>query len=92
LLRPGQEVVIAADPDKTEAQQMMAALNLNYTPHKVALVKSDQNAQRLAKFAGYTDGLQLVKGKATAHVCKGFACKEATSDVQTMVAHILGKK
>ena len=91
-LRPGQEVVIAADPDKAEAQEMMAALNLNFTPHKVALVKSDQNAERLAKFAGYTDGLQLVKGKATAHVCKGFACKEPTSDVQAMVAHILGKK
>jgi uncharacterized protein YyaL (SSP411 family) len=92
VLRPGQEVVIAADPEKTEAQQMLAALNLNFAPHKVALVKSKQNAQRLAKFAGYTDGLQLVKGKATAHVCKGFACKEPTSDVQTMVAHILGKK
>jgi hypothetical protein len=46
-LRPGQEVVIAADPDKTEARQMLAALNLNFAPHKVALVKSDQNAQRL---------------------------------------------
>jgi uncharacterized protein YyaL (SSP411 family) len=68
------------------------ALNLNFTPNKVTLVKSDQNAERLAKFAGYTDGLQLVKGKATAHVCKGFACKEPTSDVQTMVARILGKK
>ena len=92
FLRPGQEVVIAADPDKTAAQQMLAALNLNFAPHKVALVKSDENAERLAKFAGYTDGLQLVKGKATAHVCKGFACKEPTSDVQAMVAHILGKK
>ncbi|MGW8303621.1 MAG: thioredoxin domain-containing protein [Desulfobacterales bacterium] len=92
VLRPGQEVVIAADPEKAEAQQMLAALNLNFAPHKVALVKSNQNAQRLAKFAGYTDGLQLVKGKATAHVCKGFACKEPTSDVQTMVAHLLGKK
>jgi uncharacterized protein YyaL (SSP411 family) len=91
-LQPGQEVVIAADPDKTGAQEMLAALNLNFTPHKVALVKSDQNAERLAKFAGYTDGLQLVKDKATAHVCKGFACKEPTSDVQAMVAHILGKK
>jgi uncharacterized protein YyaL (SSP411 family) len=91
-LRPGQEVVIAADPDKADAQEMMAALNLNFTPYKVALVKSDQNAERLAKFAGYTDGLQLVKDKATAHVCRGFACKEPTSDVQAMVAHILGKK
>jgi uncharacterized protein YyaL (SSP411 family) len=56
------------------------------------LVKSDQNAARLAKFAGYTDGLQIIKGKATAHVCRGFSCKEPTTDVQTMVDRILGKK
>jgi uncharacterized protein YyaL (SSP411 family) len=91
-LRPGQEVVIAGDPDKTDARQMLAALNLNFAPHKVALVKSDQNAERLAQFAGFTDGLQLVKGKATAHVCKGFACKDPTSDVQSLVKHLLGEK
>ncbi|MGD8880876.1 MAG: thioredoxin domain-containing protein [Desulfobacterales bacterium] len=91
-IRPGQEVVISGEPDKSDARKMLAALNLNFTPNKVTLVKSDQNAERLAKFAGYTDGLQLVEGKATAHVCKGFACKEPTSDVQTMVARILGKK
>ncbi|MGD8962903.1 MAG: thioredoxin domain-containing protein, partial [Desulfobacterales bacterium] len=91
-LRPGQEVVITGDPDKSDAREMLEALNLNYAPHKVALVKSDQNADRLAKFAGFTDGLQIVKGKATVHVCKGFACKEPTSDVQDMVNRLLGKK
>ena len=91
-LRPGQEVVITGDPDKADARQMLAALNLNFAPHKVALVKSDKNAERLAKFAGFTDGLQLVKGKATAHICKGFNCKEPTSDVQDMVDRLLGKK
>jgi hypothetical protein len=91
-LRPGQEVVIAGDPEKADARQMLEALNLNFAPHKVALVKSDQNAERLAKFAGFTDGLQLAKGKATAHICKGFACKEPTSDVQDMVDRLLGKK
>ena len=91
-LRPGQEVVITGDPDKSDARQMLEALNLNFAPHKVALVKSDQNAERLAKFAGFTDGLQLVKGKATAHICKGFACKEPTSNVQDMVDRLLGKK
>lgn len=91
-LRPGREVVIAGDPDKIDARQMLAALNLNFTPNQVALVKSDQNAERLAKFAGYTDGLQLVQGKATAHVCKGFACKEPTSDIQTMIEGILRGK
>jgi uncharacterized protein YyaL (SSP411 family) len=91
-LQPGQEVVITGDPDKADARQMLEALNLNFAPHKVALVKSDQNAERLAKFAGFTDGLQLAKGKATAHICKGFACKEPTSDVQAMVDRLFGKK
>jgi uncharacterized protein YyaL (SSP411 family) len=84
-MRPGQEVVIAGDPDKMDARQMMEALNLNFAPNQVALVKSDQNAKQLAKFAGYTDGLQLVQGKATAHVCEGFSCKEPTTDIQTMI-------
>jgi hypothetical protein len=92
VIQPGQEVVITGDPDKADAQQMLAALNQNFAPHKVALVKSDQNAERLAKFAGFTDGLQLAKGKATAHICKGFACKEPTSNVQDMVDRLLGKK
>jgi uncharacterized protein YyaL (SSP411 family) len=91
-VRPGQEVVISGEPDKSDARKLLAALNLNFTPNKVTLVKSNQNAERLAKFAGYTDGLQLVKGKATAHVCKGFACKEPTTDVQAMVDRILGNK
>jgi hypothetical protein len=91
-LHPGQEVVITGDPDKPDARQMLEALNLNFAPHKVTLVKSDQNAERLARFAGFTDGLQLAKGKATAHICKGFACKEPTSDVQAMVDRLLGKK
>jgi uncharacterized protein YyaL (SSP411 family) len=91
-IRPSQEVVISGEPDKSDLRKLLAALDLNFTPNKVTLVKSDQNAARLAKFAGYTDGLQLVKGKATAHVCKGFACKEPTSDVQVMVEHLLRKK
>ena len=91
-LRPGQEVVITGDPEKADVRQMLAALDLNFAPHKVALVKSDKNAERLAKFAGFTDGLQLVKGKTSAHICKGFACKEPTSDVQDMVDRLLGKK
>jgi uncharacterized protein YyaL (SSP411 family) len=88
-LRPGQEIVIAGEPDGPDTQQLLSALNLNYAPNKVALVKSDQNATRLAKFAGFTDGLQLVKGQTTAHVCRDGACKDSTSDHQAILNHIL---
>ena len=90
-LRPGQEIIIAGEPQSTDTRQLLAALNLNFTPNKVAIVKSDQNAERLAKFAGYTDGLQVIAGRATAHVCRNGSCTDSTTDTQTMVNKIMGK-
>jgi uncharacterized protein YyaL (SSP411 family) len=91
-LRPGQEIIIAGEPQATETRELLSALNLNFTPNKVAIVKSDTNAERLAKFAGYTDGLQVIEGQATAHVCRNGSCTDTTTDTQTMVDKILGKR
>jgi uncharacterized protein YyaL (SSP411 family) len=90
-MHPGQEVIIAGEPQSSDTRQMLAALNLNFTPNKVAIVKSGQNAERLAKFAGYTDGLQVLEGKATAHVCRNGSCTDSTSNTQEMVDRILAK-
>ena len=91
-LRPGQEIIIAGEPQATDTRQLLSALNLNFTPNKVAIVKSDNNAERLAKFAGYTDGLQVIEGQATAHVCRNGSCTDSTTDTQTMVNKIIGKQ
>jgi hypothetical protein len=90
-LRPGQEVIITGQPQAADTRQLLAALNLNFSPNKVAIVKTDQNAERLAKFAGYTDGLQVIEGKATAHVCRDGSCTDSTTDTQIMLDRILGK-
>jgi uncharacterized protein YyaL (SSP411 family) len=91
-LRPGQEIVITGRPEATDTQKLLSALNLDFAPHKVTIVKSDQNAERLAKFAGYTDGLDVVEGQATAHLCRNGSCTGSTSDAQSMVNRILGRK
>ena len=90
-MRPGQEVIITGEPRAADTQNLLAALNLNFSPHKVAIVKSDQNAERLAKFAGFTDGLQVIEGQATAHVCRDGACTDSTSDSRIMLDKILRK-
>ena len=90
-LRPGQDIIIAGELQSTNTRQLLSALNLNFTPNKVAIVKSGTNAERLAKFAGYTDGLQIIEGQATAHVCRNGSCTDSTTDTQTMVDKILGK-
>ena len=88
---PGQDIIITGEPQAMDTRELLAALNLNYTPNKLAMVKSDRNAERLANFAGYTDGLQVVNGQATAHVCRNGACTGSTTDTQAMVDRILGK-
>ncbi len=90
-LSPGQEIIITGEPQAADTRQLLKALNLNYTPNKVAMVKSGVNAQRLAKFAGFTDGLQVLEGQATAHVCRNGSCTDSTTDTRIMVNKILGK-
>jgi uncharacterized protein YyaL (SSP411 family) len=91
-LRPGQDIIIAGELQATNTRQLLSALNLNFTPNKVAIVKSGTNSERLAKFAGYTDGLKVIEGQATAHVCRNGSCTDSTTGTQTMVDKILGKQ
>ena len=91
-LRPGEEIVITGDPQAANTRELLTALNLNYTPNKVAIVKTDQNAEQLNKFAGYTDGLEVLNDRATAHICRNGSCTGSTTDTQTMLEKILAKK
>jgi uncharacterized protein YyaL (SSP411 family) len=91
-LHPGQDIIITGEPQAIDTQQLLSALNHNFTPNKVALVKSDNNAKRLAKFATFTDGLQVIEGKATAHICRNGSCTGSTTDTKTMLDKILGNR
>jgi uncharacterized protein YyaL (SSP411 family) len=84
-----REVVIAGKKNAPDTEDMLAALNRHFSPNKVVLFKTEEKEQALSEIAGFTDGLQIVQGKATAHVCKGFNCKEPTTDLDTMVKKVL---
>ena len=85
----GREVVIAGEPDAADTRKMIAAINKEFSPHKVVMLKSRKHAEKLSRIAGFTDGLQLIEGRATAHMCKNFSCTESTSDFETMVKQVL---
>ena len=91
-LGSGDEIVITGKPHDVGTQKLLSALDLNFAPNKVALLKSDENADRLAKFAGYTDGLQVVAEQATAHLCKGFACQDQTADADSLIKQLMKGK
>jgi uncharacterized protein YyaL (SSP411 family) len=90
-LRPGKDIVIAGEASSPDAKRLLAVLNRTFAPNQLTQFKSGENASRLARFAGYTDGLQFVKGQTAAHLCVGSACTESVPDVQRMIDHIVGK-
>ena len=78
-MRPGEEIVITGESGARDTRELLAALNNNFAPNRVAIVKTEQNAGQLNKFAGYTDGLEVVKGRATAHICRNGSCTGSTT-------------
>jgi uncharacterized protein YyaL (SSP411 family) len=90
-LRPGPDVVVAGEAGTADAQQLLSVLNGSYAPNQVTLLKSAENAHRLARVAGFTDGLDYVQGRTAAHLCVGAACKESVTSVDELIARISGK-
>ena len=91
-LRPGKDVIVTGAADAADTRRLLSALDRSFAPNQVAHLKSGENAGRLAKFAGFTDGLQVVQGQAAAHLCVGSACQESVTDVQDMLDRIIGKQ
>ena len=85
----GREVVIAGEPDAADTKKMLAAINKAFSPHRIVMLKSRKHADKLSRIAAFTDGLQLIEGRATAHMCKNFSCTESTTDFETMVKQVL---
>ena len=89
-LRSGEDLVIAAAGSGAETRALLAALNRHFTPNQVAHLKSEENALRLARFAGFTDGLKVARGETTAHICVGSSCRESVTGTREVLARILG--
>ncbi|MFZ0611387.1 MAG: thioredoxin domain-containing protein [Desulfobacterales bacterium] len=90
-LNPGEDVVIAGKPEAADTLEMLSAINFNFSPRGITLVKSDKNAKELAWVAGFTDKLAVVDGKTTAYICKGGSCRESTSDVAALLEKLTQK-
>ena len=84
-------MVLAGEAGSPDARRLIAALNGGFAPNRVALFKSGDNAARLARLAGYTDGLDVVQGRTAAHLCVGASCKESVTNVDDLIARLAGK-
>ena len=89
LQGPSYEVVIAGVQGADDTKQMLRRLRRPFLPRKVVILRpSGREGDRITALAGYTESHSSLGGRATADVCRYFACRLPTTDPETMLAEL----
>jgi len=83
---PSFEVIVVGDKRSDDTQAMTNALNKIFVPNKVVVFKpTDEASPVIEDIADYTRAQSAIDGKATAYVCRNYACDLPTNDVKEML-------
>jgi uncharacterized protein YyaL (SSP411 family) len=85
LFGPSNEIVIAGKAGADDTQAMLAAVRKPFLPNKVLVFRPDGNPDAIAKLSPYTKTQASQGGKATAYVCRNFACELPTTEIKKML-------
>ena len=85
-LWPVYEVVIAGDLRGEDTRAMLSALNAEFVPNKIVLVReTGSGAPNIEGIAGFTRNLTPRGQRATAYVCRERSCHFPTTDPVKMM-------
>jgi uncharacterized protein YyaL (SSP411 family) len=86
---PSYEVVLAAEPDAADTKAMLRPLYSKFIPNKVVVLRpSNEQSPEIVKLAEYTNDQGSIDGRATAYVCRNYACQLPTTDPAVMLSQL----
>jgi hypothetical protein len=90
---PSFEVVIAGDHSASDTREMAQELRRIFAPNKVVLFRpAGEKHPEIAELAPFTLFQTSVGGKATAYVCRDYACELPATDVEEMLGLLQGAR
>lgn len=87
---PSREVVIAGDPVSADTREMIRALQGEYFPDNLVLLRPADPDNRLFELLPVLREQTPQGGRATAYVCQNFQCQAPTTDVEEMLDLLRG--
>jgi uncharacterized protein len=86
-LNPGYEIAIVGDPAAEDARALLAEVRRRYLPNSVVVLgrPGDEAASRLAPLLA---GRGREDGRATAYVCRDYACRLPVTDPAALSAQL----
>jgi uncharacterized protein YyaL (SSP411 family) len=84
-------IVLSGDADSPDFREMLRTVNGRFLPHAVVLARPPGESPPITHIAAYTKSQTPIDGKATAYVCRNFACSRPATDAARL-AELLDAK
>jgi len=89
-LGPSLEIVVVGDPAAADTRALLEVIRREYLPNAVVLlVPPEGDGDRVRRAAPFAEDHVAVDGRATAYVCRDFACELPTADPEILQRQIL---
>ena len=73
------QIVIVGEPEAGDTRALAEVVRRHYIPTAVLVVVSEARRQELSRVLPWTKDLRQRDGRATAYVCRDFACQTPTT-------------
>ncbi|NLZ39260.1 MAG: thioredoxin domain-containing protein [Firmicutes bacterium] len=86
ILGPTIELVIAGKPQAADTQAMLKKIHTSFIPNKVVLLHpGGKEGRAIESIAPFTREQKALNNKATAYICKNFACQAPITDANSLL-------
>jgi uncharacterized protein len=79
-LAAGEQIVIVGHVNREDTRQMWLAANRAYRPFSLITLVDPLEQQALAAQMPWVADMKMIEDKATAYVCRNFACDAPSTD------------
>jgi hypothetical protein len=85
LLGAPREVVLVGDRGGEDTAALIGQLHSRFAPNQVALlVDSPETRRKLAEGIPAIESMRMLQGRATAYVCRNYACQAPVSEAEKL--------
>jgi uncharacterized protein YyaL (SSP411 family) len=82
------QIVIAGRPEQDDTRALIDAVRSKYRPTALTVRVNPSTQADLARMLPWTAAMAMRDGRATAYVCREFACRAPTSDPGALAAEL----
>ena len=83
-----KEIVVVSNENKPETISIVRKIQDIYSPHSIIILKNMNDTKTLDKVAPWTAMHDTIDDKTTFYICKNFACKKPTTDIDTAIKYL----